>query len=203
MVIRKGLVAQLVEPLALGRVSASRLRDDAMLVADWYFHPRRLAHLHMDQAEAIHALGAISKPARQLCDALSMDAREVEELLSSLALDDSPRADELDLLRLAREAGLLARAATEAARKLRPGHGGRAAEVRRDVSLALLTWATEQATGKRVSISAGTKMRGGRHFVGHSGHFVYRVMNLLTGQNEKQLTRLFDRLRTKHPKQSS
>ena len=202
MVIREGLVAQLVEPLTLDEVSASRLRDDAMLIADWYFHPRRLAYLHMDQAEAIRALGAISKPAERLSNALSLHAREVEELLHALPLDDSPGADELDLLRFLREAGLLARAATEAARKLRPGHGGRAAEVRRDVSLALISWAAEEATGKRVSISNGTKQRGGRHFVGASGHFVYRVMNLLTGMNEKQLTRLFDRLRTRQPKQS-
>ena len=196
------LVAQLVEPLALDEISSSRLRDDAMLVTDWFLQPRRLAHLHLGQSETINALKPISGLARDLNGFLSLHGREIEELFASLPLEGCPGADVMDLLRFSREAALLSRAASEADRKVRPGHGGRAAEVRRDVSLALLTWATEQATGKRVSISAGTRERGGRHFVGESGHFVYRIMNLLTGKSEKQLTRLFDRLRTKQPKQS-
>ena len=202
LVIQKDLVAQLVEPLALNDSSASRLRDDAMLVTDWFFQPGRLAHLHLDQAETINVLKPISRLACDLNGFLSLHGREVEELFASLPLEGCPGADEMDLLRFSREAALLSRAATEADRRVRPGHGGRAGEVRRDVSLALLTWATEQATGKRVSISAGTRARGVRHFVGESGHFVYRIMNLLTGKSEKQLTRVFDRLRTKQPKQS-
>lgn len=202
LLIQDNLVIQLIGPLALDNASAGSLLNEAMLITDWYLQPRRLAHLEMGQPETIKALSAISRLAQDLNYLLSLHAREVEELLQTLPLENCPGAEEMDLLQLSREVGRLSRAATEADRKVRPGHGGRAAEARRDCSLALLTWATEQATGKRVSISAGTKGRPGRHFVGDSGQFVYRVMNLLTGKNEKQLTRLFDRLRTGRPKQS-
>ena len=47
LLIRNDLVLTLIEPLELDGVSATRLLDDAMLITDWYFQARRLAHLFM------------------------------------------------------------------------------------------------------------------------------------------------------------
>lgn len=202
LAINAALLAPQLQTLSLDEARASRLLEDAMLVCDWYLHPQRLAHLHMDQAEARQALGEMSKPALRLYNLLDLTAREVEEIIRAMPSEICPGAEDIDLLRFTREAGILARAASEAAKLLRPGHGGRKNEQRRDIAIALITWATEQATTRKVSTSDGTKQRRGFHFARADGAFVFCVLNLLTGKNERQLVKIFRRLRTKPSKQS-
>lgn len=192
----------MIAPLGLADRLSEQLLEDAMLIAARYYHQQRLANLGLGLPATLAALAAAAKSAQSLHDHLGLFAQDVEALILAMPAFAGTDAETVDVVTLVREIEKFARAARKTVALMKPGHGSRRPERERNVALALITWATEEAAGERVSISEGTKSRPGRHFSGASGRFVVAFMGLLSGAGERKLHGVFDQMRCAyHPKQ--
>ena len=185
-------VARFIAELELGTEEARQLADDAFLIWEWFLLPRLQARVGMGREWLLQQLQRSARSARELQALLEPTAVQVEDLLLAMPreLKVPEDSDLLELVRLLKE---FARSAEQSVAYLKPA--GRRPDARRNLALALATWAVEEATGEKVRTSRGKKSCTTPHFTRPPGKFVAQFLHLIGDWDERVLVGAFDKLR--------
>jgi hypothetical protein len=189
-------VRLLISRLNVSATEATRLHEDTMLIGAWYYLPKRRAHLRLDHAGELKALDRAANQASRFLREVQPDANAIEDLLGSLSDDDPEVYREIDVQRLIADATSFIKAANRILELSKPGRGGRKPDDRRNLAIALVADAVEEASGQQVTISRNSS-DGEWRFTNDAGRFLRDLMGLLGWKDERVLVGAFDKLRRK------
>lgn len=191
--IDRAKIGDLVKTLELDKPRSAVLADDARLIAAWYELPQHQARIYMGQKTLLDALDKAADPVRNLYDQLAPFQYETESLLEDMPLSVVGSHRDFDVAGLARKAVEFSSLVDRILEYLRPHN--RRSDSRRNVALALTTWAVECATGEQVKTSRGTRTEVNWRFTTSSGEFVRDFMKLLGWPDVRVLVSAFEKLK--------
>lgn len=184
-------LAALVAALNLAQEPARRLLSDAALIAEWYISPELQERIAIGRKHEIKALYSIAATARTLSEKLAPFTVTIEEMFADMP-DTFPGPDEGDVVKLSLDLAKFARSAQGLVAVLEPSK--RRPDDRRNTAIVLACQAVQEATGKIVTATRGTRTVPNWHFTNAAGLFVYGLMRELGWRDQRVLVGAFQKL---------